>query len=99
MRLTQQVQSTDRNKTYALSHLSAIVAVVLLPPLLYFLSAAPVIKLATNTEGIVSPKMVRRIYRPLFYRAPDATQSYVKLCGITDIELFFVMQCPQGETG
>jgi hypothetical protein len=75
-----------------------VAAIVLLPPLVYFASIVPAFKITTNTEGIISTKGVRKMYRPLFDYAPRVTRWYLDRCGISEIETYLVIQPSQGES-
>lgn len=98
MYLAGEKRAEARNESNILNYASALCLVALLSPAIYFASIAPAFKMTANTEGIVRTKEVRRLYRPLFDHAPRMTRSYLELCGVSDLEIFFVLQPAQGES-
>jgi hypothetical protein len=64
---------------------------------IYLLSSAPAFVVALKSEEELSFRIVRRVYRPLFDVAPEFTSNYLRLCGVSDIEMYFVLEPPKGE--
>lgn len=75
-----------------------IVTMAVLIPLIYLASVGPAFAIAIKTESKLSMRMARKVYRPLFDIAPESTCSYLKQWGVSDVEAFFVMQAPKGES-
>ena len=42
-------------------------------------------------------RIVTKVYRPLFDFAPGFTCDYLRLSGMSDVEIFFAMQAAKGE--
>ena len=78
----------------------AMAAIAIAPFLLsvYFASVGPAFVITVKSKWLLSNRIVRKTYRPLFDVAPEFTCYYLRQCGVSDIEAFFVMQAPKGET-
>lgn len=98
MRSTGQKQAVDLGRTNLPSYAPVIGAIVILTPVIYFASIVPVLKAVFYTEEYSSIDTVRSLYRPLFHFLPSLTHSYLKLGGVSDLEVFFVIQLPQGRS-
>lgn len=98
MSFTKQKRVVSGKPLNAQIYAAVVAAIAILAPVLYFASSAPAFKMTANTEGIVSKKTVRKLYRPLFDEIPDMTRVYLELCGVSDLEIFFVMQAEKGES-
>ncbi len=78
----------------------AVLVICILPPVAYFASVGPMFGTLGKGYGPGwSSKTIRRIYRPLFDVVPSSTTRYLKLCGVSELEAFFIMEASKGEPG
>ncbi len=91
-------QQTNRRRGSSCRFIVAIITIVSILPAIYFVSVGPVFAIAVNCEGMLSNRTVRKMYRPLFDIAPELTCCYLRQCGVSDVETFFVIQASKGES-
>ena len=87
----------ERKPFNALRHFGLASAIAASLLVIYFASAAPAFIMSLKSEQMLSHRSVRRAYRPLFDFVPDFTCCYLRQCGVSDLEIFFVMQASKGE--
>lgn len=68
---------------------------LLFAAILYVASSGPVIAIAFWTEHIRGCERVVEIYRPLFRACPQLMMPYLNHFGVSDVEMFFVLQEPK----
>ena len=98
MSLIANKQTNDPSQSNPKINVSVAFAIALLSPIIYFVSIAPAFKIAANIDGLAGAKAARRLYKPLFNHVPRMTRSYLDLCGVSDLEIFLVLQPAQGES-
>jgi hypothetical protein len=95
-------QQTDKKRCQSQLCVFAIMMIVTILPVLYFVSVGPAFAITLeaitlNCDGPLHYRAVRAAYRPLFHLAPDLTCRYLRVYGVSEIEAFFLMQGAQGE--
>ena len=88
----------NQKRAKALRYVVAIAMIMIILPTMYFVSVGPVFAITVHCDGMLSNRAVRKTYRPLFDIAPNLTCRYLRICGVSDIDTFFVMQASSGES-
>lgn len=74
-----------------------LVGIFLSLGVLYVLSVGPAFWIASRHCDSTGMYLCRNIYRPLFQVAPEMTGKYCSGYGLSDIEIFGVLETAQGE--
>ncbi len=81
-----------------LQRLTLSISTLALPLVIYFLFSAPAFIIAVHSCEYSTNRIVRKAYSPLFRVAPVLTGHYMNLCGVSDIEFWFVLEAAQGDS-